>query len=206
MITAVTRGGADVRRLLRLGGSEPFSVWLFVVSAFALPVLALIAIGIGTIVTGDAYEFEMPSDGLLVIIPLLVIAFGEEYGWRGYALPGLQTRYSALVAALAVGVVHWIWHFPASLVETGVPRDTPFWLFGLWVVALGVLVASVYNASGGSVGLAILFHFSANAAFPIPAGPAVEQWRRTDHVQHFHRSGTGCIGGDCPDQRPSIIQ
>ena len=77
----------------------------------------------------------------------------------------LQTRYSAFVAALIVGLAHWIWHYPASLIDTGVPLDTPFWLFGLFVVALSVMVTSVFNASGGAVGLAILFHFASNAAF-----------------------------------------
>jgi putative flippase GtrA len=43
--------------------------------------------------------------------------------------------------------------------------DTPFWLFGLFVIALSVLLTSVFNASGGAVGLSILFHYASNAAF-----------------------------------------
>lgn len=165
VMAGVTEGGPGIRRLLRFGGSEPISARLVVVSALAIPVLAFVAIGIGAIVTGDAYEFGMPSDGLIVVLPLLFIAFGEEYGWRGYALPGLQTRHSALTAALIVGGVHWIWHYPAALIDTGVPLDTPFWLFGLFVVSLSVIVAAVFNASGGAVGLAILLHFASNVAF-----------------------------------------
>jgi membrane protease YdiL (CAAX protease family) len=141
------------------------SARLVVVSALGVPLLALIAIGLGTMVTGDTYDFGMPSDGLIVLLPLIIIAVGEEYGWRGYALPGLQRRYSALAAALIVGVVHWIWHYPPSLIDTGVPLDTPFWLFGLFVVAWSVMMTSIFNASTGAVGLMILFHFASNAAF-----------------------------------------
>jgi membrane protease YdiL (CAAX protease family) len=140
------------------------SARLVVVSALGMPALALMAIGLGTMVTGDTYDFGMPSDGLIVLLPL-IIAVGEEYGWRGYALPGLQRRYSALTAALIVGFVHWIWHSPASLIDTGVPLETPFWLFGLFVVALSVMMTSIFNASTGAVGLTILFHFASNAAF-----------------------------------------
>ena len=165
VMSAVTRGWPGVRRLLRFRGAEPIPIRLVVIAVLGVPVLALVAIGVGSIATGDTYDFGMPSDGLIVLLPLLIIAFGEEYGWRGYALPGLQGRYSALVAALIVGVVHWMWHYPASLIETGVPLDTPFWLFGLFVIAWSVMLTSVFNASSGAVGLPILFHFASNAAF-----------------------------------------
>ena len=78
-------------------------------------------------------------------------------------MPGLQRRYSALAAALIVGIVHWIWHDPASLIDTGVPLDTLFWLFGLFVAALSVMMTSIFNASTGAIGLTILFHFASNA-------------------------------------------
>jgi len=165
VLTSITDGWSGVRSLLRPGGSEPTSIVLLLGAALAVPVVGLIAIAIGGAVTGDSFDFAMPSDGLVVLIPLLVIAVGEEYGWRGYALPGLQTRYLALIAALVVGAVHWIWHFPASLIDTGVPLDTPFWLFGAWVLALGVIAAALYNQSSGSVGLVIVLHFAANATF-----------------------------------------
>ena len=165
VMTGTAKGRLGVRRLLRLRGTNRSSVRLLALAAFGTPLVALAAIGSGTLVTGDSHNFGLPDDGIIVLLPLLVIALGEEYGWRGYALPGLQTRYSGLVAAIIVGVVHWLWHYPPSLLDTGVPLDTPFWLFGLWVVALSVLMMVVYNASGGAVGLMILFHFASNLAF-----------------------------------------
>ena len=95
----------------------------------------------------------------------VVIVIEEEYGFRGYMLPRLQSRYSALVAGLITGVAWAIWHYPPSLIGTGSPLDTPFLLFGIWVVALTVLMTSVFNASRGSVGLMMLFHLAANASF-----------------------------------------
>ena len=164
-ITARSSGREGVRRLLRLGGEGPVSVRLLLTAALTVPVLALAAIAIGSAVTGDTYDFELPSEGLFILIPLLIVGVGEEYGWRGFALPGLQGRYSALVATLIVGVIWWLWHFPPSLIETGVPLDTPFWLFGIYVLSLSFVMTSVFNASGGSVGLMMLFHLASNAAF-----------------------------------------
>ena len=138
-----------------------------------MPALALAAITIGNTVTGESHGFVLQPEGAIapevlgILLPLLIIVVGEEYGWRAFALPRLQGRYSALVATLIVGAVWWIWHYPPSLIGTGVPLDTPFWLFGVYVLALSVLITSVFNASRGSVGLAMLSHLASNAAFAI---------------------------------------
>ena len=164
-ITARTSGWIGVRSLLRLRGEGSGSFRLLLTAAFTVPALALVAIAIGSLITDEPYDFEMPSEGLFILLPLLIVVVGEEYGWRGFALPRLQGRYTALVATLIVGVVWWVWHYPASLIETGVPLDTPFWLFGIFVLSLSVLMTSVFNASGGSVGLMMVFHLASNAAF-----------------------------------------
>ncbi len=165
VLTARATGRAGVRSLLRLRGQGPVSARLLLFAALTVPVLALVAVAVGSVVTGDTYDFEMPSEGLFILLPLLIVVVGEEYGWRGFALPRLQGHYSALISALIVGGVHWVWHYPPSLIETGVPLDTPFWLFGLFVFALSVLITSLFNASRGSVGLAMLFHLASNVAF-----------------------------------------
>ena len=165
LITARTLGWAGVRRLLRLRGDSPWSARLLLTTALAIPTIALAAIFIGSSVTGQSSEFAMPADGLLILVPLVVIVIGEEYGFRGYMLPRLQSRYSALVAGIITGVAWTVWHYPSSLIGTGSPLDTPFWLFGIWVVAATVLMTSVFNASRGSVGMMMLFHLTANASF-----------------------------------------
>lgn len=99
------------------------------------------------------------------VIVILLISLGEEFGWRGFALPRLQKRFSALNASLVLGLVWGFWHFPGYLAGTGVPPDLPFAVFLLWVILATILITWVYNNTGGSILSAILMHSAANATF-----------------------------------------
>jgi uncharacterized protein len=110
-----------------------------------------------------AYKIFGPSANLvLLIIPFFLIdaiANGEEMGWRGYVLPRLQAKYSALVSSLIVGVIWGVWHLPKYLSHW----DTvTFVLFMVGIVARAVLYTCLYNGTQGSLLLTTLFHASGN--------------------------------------------
>ena len=62
---------------------------------------------------GEAFEFVLIG----LIFGTLIIAMGEELGWRGYLLPRLLTlgRTRALVL---VGLIQAAWHMPAIFLAT----------------------------------------------------------------------------------------
>jgi membrane protease YdiL (CAAX protease family) len=89
---------------------------------------------------------------------------GEEIGWRGFALPGLQRRHGALVATLLL-VPGWaLWHLPMflyhqSFIDMGVGGSIG-WLVGL---AFGAAFFTwLFNSTGGSVLLCAVWHGSFN--------------------------------------------
>jgi uncharacterized protein len=55
------------------------------------------------------------------VMLLLLEAAGEEIGWRGYALRGLQANLSALASTLIIGVVWALWHLPLFFI-VGLPQ------------------------------------------------------------------------------------
>ena len=91
-------------------------------------------------------------------------ATGEELGWRGFALPGLQKRFTPLVSALILGLIISGWHALLHLVS---PIGIPEWQFWILLVSYSVIVTWAYNKSRGSVLIATIFHFSFNFSLEI---------------------------------------
>jgi membrane protease YdiL (CAAX protease family) len=56
-------------------------------------------------------------------ITLFIGPVGEEFGWRGVALPLLQRRFAPLWASLILGTIWGVWHLP-SRICLGDPRRT----------------------------------------------------------------------------------
>lgn len=106
-----------------------------------------------------------PSASLpVLILPYLIldaISNGEEIGWRGYVLPRLQAKYSALISSLFVGVIWGLWHIPKFL-ATG--NTSSFVWFMLKVIAEAILYTWLYNNTKGSLLLVTLFHAAGNTA------------------------------------------
>jgi membrane protease YdiL (CAAX protease family) len=144
----------------------PIKWWL---AAFFIPILlyALMA-GIHMLLGG---KFNLAEVAALISLPggfLTVFLWGggnEELGWRGLALPRLQERYNPLVSSLIVGVVWTLWHAPPGIIELGFVAwavDLPFYM--VTVTGISVVATWLYNKTGGSVLLTMIFHASVNAS------------------------------------------
>jgi len=102
-----------------------------------------------------------------VIMSLVLGPLAEEFGWRGFALDELQSKWSALVSSLVLGGFWWLWHFPEFFmvgITTGeiVSGVIPFIAFTASVFAMSILYTWVYNNNGRSILSAILLHFMHN--------------------------------------------
>jgi uncharacterized protein len=99
---------------------------------------------------------------LLYTLLGLVVYIGEEIGWRGYVLPRLQAHMSPLAAGCVTGLLAGIWHLPAFFIAGHPQYGTPILPFMVWMIALGVAVAWLFNRSGGSLLPVVLQHAAIN--------------------------------------------
>jgi uncharacterized protein len=143
----------------------PVQWWLFLL--LGIPVIIYTAAAIkGTI--NEPFRFAPWTMVFPALVQSLLLGpMGEELGWRGLALPLLQRRFSPFWASLFLGVVWAVWHAPAFLMS-GTPQSA--WSFGpffLGLIAITVILTPLFNASRGSLLIAILYHLNMmNPIFP----------------------------------------
>src|ERR687890_2816407 len=118
VLTAVVLGRGALRMLLgRLLIWRVNPIWYLVV--FLGPV-ALVGgvVGLNALMRGPALSLGMPLLGAAIFFGFSIFpgsALGEEIGWRGYVLPRLQSRMSALSASLILAPIWALWHLPLFL-------------------------------------------------------------------------------------------
>jgi len=142
--------------------------WLATLLVF--PVLNIVSGAANYVGTGGLPETRFPEPFLLLLYPLAFLFplgnhWREEYGWRGYALPAMQSRYGALYASVALGLAWGLWHLPLFFFPTTqmVYGEVGFVTFMAKAVLLTCIMTWLYNGSGGRLITAMVAHFLAGA-------------------------------------------
>jgi CAAX protease family protein len=176
IVSGAAEGRSGVGKLLRRVVLWRAGIPWYAV-AIGLPlVVAVAALGVQSLAAGTPFVSSTGTPiALMVLLALLVV--GEEIGWRGFALPHLQGRYTGLTSSLILGTLWAGWH----LANGTIPGLQAYWIgfpaFIFFVVAQTILFTWLSNHAGGSVLLAWIFHASiniANSLFFI--GDQVAQW------------------------------
>jgi membrane protease YdiL (CAAX protease family) len=142
--------GAMLKRLL------PGTALTLTIAVLALPAIAL---ALSLFMPGP---WPVKPHDVLVATPLLLLTtaqvvsnvgpLGEEFGWRGYALPRLLKRWPPLAAGTILGLVWTLWHVPAFLFSDIVltPLSDLGW-YALGTVALSLLMTWLHVQGRGSL-------------------------------------------------------
>ena len=150
------------------------SVLWYMIIFLIFPGIPLLSIWI-TRLFGGQVQFHLSDLGFkdAAIFLLLEFLYGflmtgginEESGWRGFALPRLQARYSVITASVIVGVLWALWHLPYDLApeNRGISLIWFLEFRFFWRVVFAVILAWIYNRTNGSLLAPVLFHPAMNA-------------------------------------------
>jgi CAAX protease family protein len=156
--------------------------WIWYAAAIGLPLLVH-AVGIGLNMAAGApapsLDQFQPWYGVVLVFGLAMVnplegPLGEEPGWRGFAVPRLQSKWSPLASAALLGLLITGWHLPLvfmpqfdlSLPDIATTVAVTFWY------------AWLFNRTGGSVLLTLIAHAtegSVNFQGLWPAGPDADR-------------------------------
>ena len=135
--------------------------WLYLVA----PLIVIGYEGIGLFINlALGAKLITPHYASLTPILLLVLFGGqwEELGWTAYALPKLRERFAdrpngSFIAVLVLGFFRMLWHLPLFLYG----KINWFDIF-IFTFAFQIVIAWLYDHSGGKVPVVMLFHFTSN--------------------------------------------
>lgn len=161
-------GAGELRRLLRKALVWRVSLIWYVIAIFGPALEMLLAMGGHVLLGGTAPDY-VPLGVRWLIVPVnfvLVLLIGgplgEEFGWRGLALPALEARLSPLWASLLLGILWAVWHLPLFFIAASAQHSLPFGLYFLLTLPVSILITWVYHGSGNSLGLVMLLHAAVN--------------------------------------------
>ncbi|MDX1939694.1 MAG: CPBP family intramembrane glutamic endopeptidase, partial [Saprospiraceae bacterium] len=112
---------------------------------------------------------EFPQLNLLTffIYNLIFFGFGEEVGWRGFALPRFQEKFNALTSSIILTVFWAFWHLPLFFYRPGYTSMDLGGVFG-WTFSLltgSILLTWLFNSSRSSILICAVFHSTMDIAF-----------------------------------------
>lgn len=163
IVTRISEGKEGVEKLIsRIKKSSSFKFyWL----SFAI-------VPIVTILTTIISNFTIRSYSLNIVVPMIIMglvwplfsSFGEELGWRGYILPKMLTKYSALKAGIILGTIWEIWHLPMHYIaykDYGIYMIPAFLVIGfINIILQSVIMTNIFVRSNGNLKLMIIYHYT----------------------------------------------
>jgi membrane protease YdiL (CAAX protease family) len=162
VVLAVSNGWRGLRGLFaRIVRGRIGLRWYAVV--FGLPfALCLIAVcltnafGFHSALPPNSAWRELPDRFIFIFF---FVALGEEPGWRGFALPDLQRRFSPFMASVILAFFWALWHAPL-LGNEFAWNIVPAFLVS--VVGATFLQTWIFNRTRGSVFAPMLLHATVN--------------------------------------------
>jgi membrane protease YdiL (CAAX protease family) len=172
----VTAGTAGRAGLARLGHSVllvrvPARWWVvalspLVVGGVTLAAAALAGRALPPLRDFGVYPGVPAGWGVLGVLLAAVIVngLGEETGWRGFALPALEERFSPLTATVLLTAGWGIWHVPMFFVLSSFRSFAAPTVIGWWLGLLcgAVVLTWLHDRSGGSTALPAVWHGTFN--------------------------------------------
>jgi len=144
----------------------------YLVTIFLLPAVHLLGVTIMLLLDqqvkwkGVTTLEVLPLTGMIIFVFIYQFVYsnclGEETGWRGFALPKLQIRYSPLIASLIIGIFWAVWHFPVWRYELGLANYQYLLYLSGSTFSFSFILTWLYNRTGGSIFAVGLMHVTGN--------------------------------------------
>ncbi len=171
IVIALVKGKNGLKELTQRALQWKVGIRWWGVALFFTGFIGLLSVFLNTFLGGElpSFRFFREEWYLIPVFFLLTILggpLGEEFGWRGFALPKLQNKWGAIPASIMLGIIWAMWHFPLFFQEGSIHAQMGFKLLPYYIlgeIVLSIIMTWVYNKTGGSLLLGgIILHNADN--------------------------------------------
>ena len=113
-------------------------------------------------------DFSFAGGGGVALLTIILAAFFEELGWRGYAEDSIAFYCSWWKESIIFGVVWALWHLPLFFIpgtyHFNIFQESPWFAlnFFISILPLGFIFTWVYVKNERSIFACMIFHFFVN--------------------------------------------
>tara|TARA_R110000824_G_scaffold315042_1_gene501998 strand:+ start:21032 stop:21934 length:903 start_codon:yes stop_codon:yes gene_type:complete len=185
ILTYRQQGRAGIAALWRSGWKINIGwSWLCIIFLLfpVIKIVSLLIAGVG--ISFGAFSQPLTLLGMALFMYFLGGPFGEEFGWRGYALPRLLQKHKPVNASLMLGLFWVAWHLPLFIIAGSPQAQLPLLPWAISVLSVTIIMTWVYLNTGGVVFAAIALHFSSNwsNSLFLPADGIMSGWGRPENI------------------------
>lgn len=157
MAAAMVCSPRDLRALFR-----PLAAWranpIWYAASLLVPGAIFVAAAALYNLAGHSEPLFYLPDQPAFVLALFVFSFGEEIGWRGFALPRLSERFGPLAASVIIGFFWALWHIPMLTLQ-GVPLSPSLYaVFVAYMIGASVFLTWIMGRTRGSLIFVMLGH------------------------------------------------
>lgn len=186
LLIAARRGRTGLRTELAQQWKWRLPITLWALILFGPAVIILTAIAIAQAMGAPAGEWNDPGQLYLIILVFAYVVIlggplGEEFGWRGFALPRLERHIHPSAAVALLGLVWGLWHLPLFWIEGTVQQQMPFAAFLAQIIVTSVIYGWLWNETR-SLPAVVAVHAATNTTvgllpvLPDAAGSLIPLW------------------------------
>ena len=160
-------GRTEVKAFFKRIVRPPFNLGWLAIALLAFPAIYLAstwaAVATGYAAWPHPLIVKPPMGWLGLLWGQALIMFGEEYGWRGFALPRLELALGTVGGALVLGILWAFWHL-VLFYTSGSWQAGSLTVYVAATVASCMVQAMIFFRANQSVLAAMLYHGALNAS------------------------------------------
>ena len=99
-----------------------------------------------------------------IIILLIGGPLEEEFGWRGFLLDKIHSKFNICISSAIIGIIWSLWHFPLFFMPGSSQYNCPLSVYVLDAIFKSIIITIVFDKTNKCIAFSMILHAASNTA------------------------------------------